>query len=86
MFYISHNWPDMLGFMGVFLTLLAYVLLQLHRINKDKYLYSVLNLVGAALILVSLLFNWNWSAVMIEIAWILISAYGVLRVSRQRFG
>ena len=86
MFNFLYYWPDGLGFIGVFLILLAYFLLQLHRINKDKYLYSFLNLVGATLILVSLLFNWNWPAVIIEIAWILISAYGVLRVFRRRLG
>ena len=75
---------DLIGYLGVFMILLAYSLLQLQHINKDKYLYSWLNLIGSALILYSLYFNWNWPSVIIEIAWILISGYGLFRIFKMK--
>jgi hypothetical protein len=40
---------------------------------------SVLNLVGASLILVSLCFEWNFPSVVIEVFWGLISLWGVVK-------
>ena len=40
-------------------------------------MYSLINGLGALLILVSLFFNFNLSSFTIEVVWLLISAYGV---------
>lgn len=70
---------DIVGTIGVGFTLLAYFLLQIDEIPSTGRLYSVLNVVGAVLILYSLYFNWNTPAVIMEIAWFLISLYGLIR-------
>jgi hypothetical protein len=44
----------------------------------------VLNAVGAGLITLSLCFDFNLSAFLIELAWILISLYGIVARLRQR--
>ena len=41
--------------------------------------YSLLNGLGALLIMVSLIYNFNLSSFVIEIAWLMISAYGLWR-------
>lgn len=57
--------------------LTAYGSLQLERMSAKDRIYNVLNLFGAALILVSLLFKFNLSAFIIELAWLFISVYGL---------
>ena len=46
--------------------------------------YSVLNAVGASFLVVSLLFDFNLSALMVESFWALISAIGIIRCLRSR--
>lgn len=73
------KWFDFVGFVGVLLVLGAYAGQQSRRLSGEGVLYSVLNLVGAAGILlpVWLAPQMNWSVLFIEAAWILISAYGI---------
>ena len=70
--------PDILGIAGVCCILWYYFLLQVSKCSAQDLSFSVANLVGSLLILFSLWFNWNLSAVIIEIAWVFISLYGVI--------
>jgi hypothetical protein len=47
-------------------------------------MYSLINGLGALLILVSLFFNFNLSSFTIEVVWLLISAYGIGKYLRNR--
>lgn len=71
--------PDILGGLGVILTLIAYFLLQLNLLSQETRSFSLLNCVGSALILFSLFYHWNASSVVIEVAWLLISLYGLVK-------
>ena len=75
---------DVIGLIGVFLILISYVLLQLERIKANSLSYSIINLVGAILILYSLFYNWNLSSVIIESFWIIISLFGVGKSLRYK--
>lgn len=70
---------DVIGTIGVGLTLIAYLLLQVDKISSTGRNYSLLNVVGAILILYSLYYNWNTPAVIMETAWFVISLYGLYR-------
>lgn len=63
--------------------LIAYFMLQLNRINNHSLTFSVINFCGAFLILVSLYFDFNLSAFVIEFFWLLISLYGIYRWLRR---
>ena len=76
--------PTEVGVFGVILILVAYFLLQWGKLRPGGFVYSLLNLIGALGILYSLFFEWNLSAVLMEIAWILISIYGLVRCFMQR--
>ena len=69
---------DFFGNIGVLLLMIAYLLLQLNKLNNGL-LYSTLNALGAGLIVVSLLTNFNLSAFLMEVFWVLISLIGVYR-------
>ena len=75
---------DIIGLMGVTLILVVYGLVHLDRIDVKKITFSVLNAIGAALILVSLYVDYNLPAVTIEVAWILISLYGIYAAIRRK--
>jgi len=78
------EWYDLVGLAGVALILFAYFLLQVGRIDPLGLAYSVANLIGAALITMSLIYEFNFSAFLIEVCWMVISLVGVRRYFQQR--
>ena len=68
---------DFVGNVGVVVLMVTYLMLQLNRLSSDSLAYSVLNAAGAGLIVVSLLFDFNLSALLMEVFWVLISFVGI---------
>jgi len=75
---------DIVGFLGVVLLMGAYFANQQRWLRSEDWRYPGLNLAGALLILVSLLFEWNFPSVVIEICWIAISLWGLAKTVRER--
>ena len=71
------NWYDILGTLGVAIIVLTYILLQTERVRSDQLAYSLMNAIGAALILISLYFDFNLPSVVVEVFWLLISLFGI---------
>ncbi len=78
------HWSDLVGIAGVVLVLLAYLLLQTGKLPSTTASYSLLNLLGSLAILVSLAYAFNLSSLVIQVAWIAISIYGLRRAWRAR--
>lgn len=72
-------WYDIIGSIGVATIILTYVLLQTERIKSESLQYSVLNGLGAGLIVFSLFYSFNFSAFVVEVLWVLISIYGIVK-------
>lgn len=81
---MSYSVLDLIGIVGVVVLMLTYLMLQLQKLSSDGLAYSLLNAIGASLIIVSLLFNFNLSALLIEVFWVLISLVGIYRYFRLR--
>ena len=79
------TWIDLIGFLGVLFIIVAYLLLQLNKLPSSSPIYSLMNALGALLIIISLLFDFNLSAFVVESFWFLISLLGLTRslVSRR---
>jgi hypothetical protein len=75
---------DFVGNVGVVLLMIAYLMLQLNKLRSDDLSYSVLNAAGASLIVLSLLVNFNLSALLMEVFWVLISFIGIYRYFRLK--
>lgn len=75
-----------IGVLGTLVILLAYGLVQLGRMDVNRLPYSVLNLVGAIAIVISLTDAFNLPSLILELAWSVISLYGIYRVLRSRAG
>ena len=78
------NWYDILGTLGVAIIVLTYILLQIERVRSDQLAYSLMNAVGAALILISLYFDFNLPSVVVEVFWLLISLFGIGKYLARR--
>ncbi|BDX05558.1 CBU_0592 family membrane protein [Planctobacterium marinum] len=74
---------EILGLIGVLLILSAYFAVQSEYLDSLSISYSLLNLVGAGLVLLSLIGSDNYAAITLEGAWLLISGYGLLRSWRR---
>lgn len=77
------EWYDWIGMIGTLMVLGAFFLLQAGRVHGNGLPYQLLNLFGAAGILVSLWGNFNISVFLLEAAWIAVSLYGIFRTLRK---
>ncbi|WP_405223437.1 CBU_0592 family membrane protein [Lentisalinibacter sediminis] len=83
---MNYAWHDLIGNAGVALIILAYLLLQLDRLSSTALTYSVMNALGAALVIISLYFDFNLSAFVIEAFWVVISLVGIGRWWMKKAG
>ena len=74
---------NIVGLIGVGAIVLAYGLLTAGKVSAEQLSYHLVNLLGAVLILLSLLVHFNLASFVIEIVWIAISLYGIWRVMRR---
>jgi multidrug transporter EmrE-like cation transporter len=81
---MSYGPLDLLGNIGVVILIVTYLMLQLNKLPSDGLAYSLLNAIGASLIVVSLLFDFNLSALLMEVFWVLISCVGIYRYFRLK--
>lgn len=81
---MNYGLLDFIGNIGVAILMVAYLLLQLNRLSGSGIVYSMLNAFGACLIVISLFANFNLSAFLIEVFWILISFIGIYRHFRSQ--
>ena len=75
---------DIAGIIGVILLLIVYFLLSTNRISSKQISYQLFNLIGALLILYSLLFHFNLASILLEISWISISLIGIYKICAVR--
>jgi hypothetical protein len=81
---VDYSWFDVFGLLGVVLIITAYLLLQLERLPSTTLSFSLLNALGALLIMISLSLKFNLSAFLMEGFWFLISLFGVVKVFRTK--
>lgn len=74
---MNFAWYDFIGTIGVATIILTYILLQTERIKSESLAYSVLNALGAGMIVFSLIYSFNFAAFVVESLWVLISLYGI---------
>jgi predicted membrane protein len=76
---LDYSWFDLVGTSGVLLMVIAYLLLQLEKLSGSAISYLLLNAAGAALVIISLMFRFNLPAFLMEVFWLLISLYGLMK-------
>ncbi|RDS85718.1 CBU_0592 family membrane protein [Dyella psychrodurans] len=82
---MTFYWHDWAGYIGVVLVLLAFLLLQAHKLHGNGLVYQLMNVLGAVGVMLSLLFgSFNAAAFFMQLAWLLIGIYGIGRSARLR--
>ena len=81
---MKYGLVDYLGLLGVGMIVVTYLWLQLGKLRSDALAYSLLNAIGASFIVLSLLVDFNLSALLMEVFWVLISLVGVYRYFRVK--
>ncbi|MCR9129913.1 MAG: hypothetical protein NXI12_10345 [Alphaproteobacteria bacterium] len=76
---------DFIGIAGVACVIGAYFLLQLEKVRGDSFGYLMLNLVGAVLLIISLLVTFNLASFIIELCWLAISLFGLGKLAWRRW-
>ena len=78
------SFPDVAGLVGVVLMLSAYIGAQIERLNPTEAPSLVLNLIGPALVIYSLLYRFNLPAFLTEASWAAAAAFGLARLALKR--
>ncbi len=81
---MTYGFLDFVGNIGVIILMTTYLMLQLNKLSSDGLAYSALNAIGATLITISLIFDFNLSALLMEVFWVLISFVGIYRYFRLK--
>ena len=75
---------NIIGMFGTTLVVGTYFLLQLDKLDAKSLAYNLWNLVGATLLLISLLVHFNLASFVIELFWIAASIVGLVQYYRKR--
>jgi hypothetical protein len=71
--------PTVCGLLGATVFVIAYFANLQGWLRSSDWRYPAANMVGALMILISLMWDWNLPSVMIESFWAAISLYGIIR-------
>nr|WP_314889181.1 hypothetical protein [uncultured Campylobacter sp.] len=75
---------QLIGLLGMICIVAAYFLLQIGRINSETLVYQTINLIGAILLIISLLEHFNLGSFLIEVFWIFITFFGFYKIYKKR--
>ena len=81
---MNYSLFDFIGNVGVTLIIISYLLLQLDKLKSKDISYSVMNLLGASFVIISLIENFNMSAFVIEVFWVGISMVGIINYLKNK--
>lgn len=76
--------PDAAGLVGVVLMLTAYIGAQTGHLDPTRAPSLLMNLIGPALVVFSLMYKFNLPAFLTEAAWAAAAAFGLVRLSLRR--
>jgi hypothetical protein len=74
---------NIVGSLGVIMIITSYLFIQIDKMSVKGVQYSLINAVGALLVLFSLYYEFNLSAFIIELFWLIISLYGLFNFYRK---
>ena len=73
---------DVFGIVGVTLLIWSYYLVGSGKLSPLTFYYQLCNLIGAVLILISLMFHWNLASFVLELIWAIVGLNGLRVVWR----
>jgi len=80
---LSGTAADVIGLVGTVCVLAAFAYINLSA-RPNGVLFNAVNLIGALLLMISLLVHFNLASFLLEIAWASIALWGLARALRKR--
>lgn len=77
--------PSIIGLVGTACIIGAYAYLTLAKATNPFVLHGI-NLLGAGLLTISLIYHTNWASLVLEFFWASIALLGLVRAWRSRSG
>lgn len=77
------DWASIVGLAGTACIIGAYAYLTLAE-RANPFVLHGINLLGAALLTVSLMVHTNWASLVLEFFWAIIAIFGLVRALRAR--
>ncbi len=74
---------NIIGMLGTSIVVGTYFLLQMGKMDSQSLSFNLLNLLGATLLMLSLLVHFNLASMVIEVFWILASLVGLWRYLKR---
>ena len=74
---------DILGWVGSVEVILAYGLNSYQKMKSDSMLFQVLNLTGAAFLIVNTIYYGAYPSTFINIVWVVIAVVALIRIARK---
>ncbi len=81
--YLSPFAADLIGFAGSFFIVAAFAYSNLTT-QMNALWFNVSNLLGAALLTISLTVNYNLPTMVLEVVWMAIAIFGIFKALRAR--
>jgi hypothetical protein len=81
--YLSPFAADLIGFAGSFFIVAAFAYSNVTA-QMNALWFNVTNLLGAALLTVSLTVNFNLPTMVLEVVWMAIALFGIMKASIKR--
>ncbi|MEP6927172.1 MAG: hypothetical protein ABI834_06020 [Ginsengibacter sp.] len=78
------NFGDWIGSIGVAILLIAFLLILINKISKDGIGYLLMNFVGSGLAAVASYLIHYLPFIILEIAWMLASLFGLWKLYKHR--
>ena len=70
---------DILGWIGMVLVLVAYILLSINKLDNGK-LYQILNLIAALFMAIGLFPKKAWFSFALQVAWAIIAIIAIIKM------
>jgi hypothetical protein len=81
--YLSPFAADLIGFAGSFFIVAAFAYSNLTS-RMNALWFNISNLIGAALLTVSLTVNYNLPTMVLEVVWMAIAIFGIIKALHNR--
>lgn len=75
---------QIISVVGALLILIPFAANQVDRLNRDSFVYQLMNLLGSGTLAVIAVFERQYGFLLLEGTWALVSLWGMVSVLRQR--